>query len=153
MPNRCIRSFAAACALLLASCSTTRLSGNALIIPDETKGPNDLTLTITIGTKSTVTGMQVDTVGDDTVVTRLHDGTARRFILSGLTGYRGRLRFDSVDLIVGGTSIWIDEQRFKAHGPDGSIDEALAAPDGDDRFEGRDLILAGNELRAVGAQQ
>jgi len=153
MQNR--RSFvslaAAICLLALSACSTTSMSGNALLIREVTKAPHDLTLTITVGTTAKVSGMQVDTVGDDTVVTHIDKNRARRFILSGLTGYRGKLRIDSVDLVVGGTSIWIDDDSFKAHGPDVSLDVQLAGADGGDLVGAGDLILEGNELRAIRA--
>ena len=49
----CARWLAAACCLFLfAACSTTYVSGNALLVTELTEEANDLTLTITMGTSS-----------------------------------------------------------------------------------------------------
>ena len=131
---------------LLAGCQSTQLSGNAILVEDVTTKPNDLTLTLRVGMTVTVTGMRVDTIGEDTVVTRVNDDRARRFILAGLVGYRGRIGLHSVDLVVGETSLWIDDHSVKMHGPDGTIDMRLLDNAGADVFEGRDPILAGNKV-------
>lgn len=140
----------AALLLGLTGCHGPRITGNALVITDTTTGPNDFKLTVTSGTDVVVTGMQVDTVGGDTVVTRLHEGGARRFILKGLTGYRGRIRFESVDLVVGDTSVWIDGSVVKAYGSGWSIEQELTDDADNDVFGGRDLVLSADGIAPVG---
>mgnify|MGYP007073194211 CR=1 FL=1 len=137
-------------ALVCASCSSTQLAGGALRVVEPTRDTNHVTLTWTVGLTMRVDGMQVQTVGEDTVVTRLDDNRARRFILRGLSEYTGQIYLSAVDLVVGGTSVWIDEESFKAHGPAGSVDVALEDDDGEDRFGGKDLVFADGVLTAVG---
>ena len=134
----------------LPSCQSADISGNGLFISEETTGPDELLLTVRIGTRVTATGMRVDTVGEDTVITRIEDDRARRFILAGLKGYRGRIGLGFVDLVFGDTSVWIDEHGVKVHGPAGSIDVALRGENnGPDRFDGGDLIVRGDQIEPV----
>ncbi|MCR9245425.1 MAG: hypothetical protein NXI31_10360 [bacterium] len=133
----------------MSACSSTTMAGNALLITEPTAGPNDLTLTVTVGTRTSVSGMQVDTVGPDTIVTLLKQGRARRFILAGLINYRGRIRLDSVDLVIGDTSVWITSDRIKAHGPAGTIDVPLRDEADKDLFGDRDIILRNGKVSAV----
>jgi len=99
--------------------------------------------------QQTFSGMRVETVGSDTIVTRIEAGKARRFILKDLVGYRGYILLESVDLIVAETSIWIDRTSFKSHGPQGSVNVSIFDSSGKDRFGGCDLVLLDNQIYPV----
>lgn len=136
---------------LASACESNPFQGNGVFVGEETTGPNELTLTMRVGTRISMSGMRVDTVGQDTIVTRIDSDRARRFILTGLSGYRGRIGLKFVELVIGDTSVWIDDHNVKVHGPAGTMDVELLDENGEDRFGGRDLVLRGDRLAPAGS--
>ena len=131
------------------ACQSDQFTDSGLYIEEATTGPNELILTLRVGTRLSVSGMRVDTVGKDTVVTMIESGEARRIILAGLSGYRGRIGLKFVDLVIGDTAVWIDGDNVKVHGPNGTLDVELSDNGGEDRFGERDLVVRDGQLASV----
>ena len=76
------------------------------------------------------TGVQVETVGNDTVLTWL--GTGQAFVLKNLSGYWGRVSLDGADLWIGKVRIRLDAERLRVESADARA-EALVSRDAKDK--------------------
>ncbi len=128
------------------------MSPNTVIVTEPTTEPRFARATGKTGEGDPLTwGMEVNTVGEDTLVSSLRGGQTRRFILKGLKGYTGEIRSRSVHLVFGEVNVWISEKAVKVVAPDYEIDEPLRDQQTkEDLFEGRDLIIERDQVTAAG---
>jgi hypothetical protein len=125
-------------------------TANVLRVDEPTTESSHVTWRMTTLGTDHIRGMQVDTVGGDTVVTRTLEGRARRFVLKGLVGYRGEIGIDRVHLVFAHeeVSVRIDDHAVKLHGPERTLDVRLVKGD-EDVFGGRDVVVDAGGVRAA----
>ena len=94
------------------------------------------TLTSTVNGRPSApstTGVQVETAGNDTVLTWLDTGQA--FVLKNLSGYWGRVSLDGADLWIGKVRIRLDADRLRVESADARAEAAVSGSAKDKRLE------------------
>jgi hypothetical protein len=110
-------------------------SGNNYVtIPTRTTEQTEINSAVTIKTSNDKTSTEstlinkkraVKTEGQDTVVIWTQDNHTRKFIFKGITGYKGRLDLESVNLEISNVKIFINEKSLKVSAPDYKISYEL----------------------------
>ncbi|MFH1227142.1 MAG: hypothetical protein V1701_04460 [Planctomycetota bacterium] len=127
--------------VLLAGCSSSLGFTGYVKMPLPTTEVTNLSVNFT-GSQNIKLGVQVETVGKDTVVTWFKNG--RKFIFKDMTGYTGELHIDSAYLEIGDVKIFIDERWLKVEAPSYKISQELTG------FyeEGKNLIITPGGVKA-----
>lgn len=86
-------------------------------------------------------GFQIETVGDDTVVTWM--STGRRLVLRDMTGYTGAMTLPVALFQIGEARVSVSEDHFRLHHPTYRVDARLA------EYEGQHLVLDDGVLTAI----
>lgn len=110
--------------LLLAGCgSSTRVR---VVKPTTQSACAKRTVTAAAGGKLTrpvTTGVKVETLGSDTVLTWL--GTGQTFTLKGLSGWWGTVAEDHADIWIGLVRVQLDAERLRVDAADAHVEVAI----------------------------
>lgn len=143
--QRMLHSVAALTALaVLVAVPACRVAHSRVTVETPTEHASELLCVVQVDGEPAPSGMRVETIDGDTVVTRFEAGTRRRFVLKDRTGYRGQVLLDSVDLVVDGAELRIDGERLRLRDGNRNVEVLLQDDQGADRFDGQDLVIDGD---------